>query len=74
MSLLDQDTIKKGHADKTTELEEGDNKDYEVKAIYDSGVYDKESDSSHHLLDFYYLVLWKSYPREKNTWESVSAV
>ena len=26
------------------------------------------------MLGFYYLILWKSYPEEKNIWEPASAV
>ena len=39
---------------------------YEVEANWDSIVYAKKSKSGH-LLDIYYLVLWKRYPKEENT-------
>lgn len=70
MSLLEQSTIKKGQGDKTfqLELDESNSEEYKVEAIWDSGVYAKESDSGH-LSGFYYLVLWKSYPEEENIWE-----
>ncbi len=49
MSLLEQDTTKKGRVDskalpeseKELEFEAGGNKEYEVKAIINSTVYDK---------------------------------
>ena len=59
----------------TTQLkfEAGDNgKEYEVKAIWDSIVYTRELKG--HLPGLYYLVLWKGYPKEKNTWEPASAM
>ena len=49
------------------------NGEYKVEAIRDSAVYVRESESGH-LLDLYYLVSWKRYPKEKNTWEPASAV
>lgn len=36
-------------------------------------IYAKESKADH-LPRFYYLVLWKSYSKEKNTWEPASSV
>ncbi len=36
---------------------------------YDNEVYVKELDSGHHLPGFYYLVSYKGYFEEKNTWE-----
>lgn len=45
----------------------GNYKEYKVEAIYDRAVYAKKS--KNHLLDLYYLVFWKDYPEEKNTWE-----
>ncbi len=46
MSLLEQDTTRKGRVDKAlakpkkeVEFEVGDNKEYEVEAIIDSAVY-----------------------------------
>ena len=46
MSLLEQDTTRKGQVDKNaTELDVSDNesKKYKVEAIYDSAVYARES-------------------------------
>ena len=75
MSLLEQDTTKKGRVDdKNVELDTGDkNGDYEVEVIQDSKVYAKELELGH-LLGLYYLVSWKGYLEEENTWEPASAV
>ena len=43
-----------------------------MKAIRDSVVYAKEADG--YLPGLYYLVAWKGYPEEKNTWEPSSAI
>ena len=72
MSLLEQDTTKKGRESSVLEFEPGDNKKYEVKAIRNSVVYARESESGH-LLSLYYLVSWKRYLEEENTWELASA-
>ena len=78
VSLLEQDTTKKGRVNDMKldfEFEAGDNKDkeYEVNGIWDSAVYAKES-ATGQLPGLYYLVLWKSYPEEENTWESALAI
>ena len=76
MSLLEQDTTKKGRVDEnTTELDTGDNDSEEckVEVIWDSAVYARKSKSGH-LPGLYYLVSWKKYPEEENTWEPASAV
>ena len=70
VSLLEQDTTKKGRVNDTQldfEFEAGDDKEYEVDGIRDSAVYARES--ARQLPGLYYLVLWKSYPEEENTWE-----
>ena len=74
MSLLEQDTTRKGWEFSVPEfeLEPGDDKEYEVEAIRDSAVYAKEADG--HLPGLYYLVAWKGYPEEENTWEPSLAV
>ena len=69
MSLIEQNTIRKGRADEIVPLlkfEAGDSKEYEVEAIRDSTVYARESQSDH-LPELYYLVSWKGYPEEENT-------
>ena len=75
MSLLEQDTTRKGRVDDNeTELDAGDNsREYEVEAIWDSVVYTRKSESDH-LPGLYYLVSCKGYLEKKNTWEAVSAV
>ena len=70
VSLLEQDTIKKGRVNDTQlnfEFKAGDDKDKEneVDNIPDSAVYSKESAGQ--LPGLYYLVLWKSYPEKENT-------
>ncbi len=65
MSLLEQDTTKKGQLDQaTSQLEfegnSGDGEEYEVEAICNSAVYARESEG--HLPGLYYLVSWKGYP------------
>ena len=70
MSLLEQDTTRKGQVDeKTSQLEfegQGEGEEYEVEAIRDSAAYARESYSGH-LPGTYYLVSWKGYPEEQNT-------
>ena len=78
MSLLEQDTTKMERVDKKTEEQlefeaDSDNKEYEVEDICDSAVYARESEAGH-LPGLYYLVSWKSYPEDENTWEPASAV
>ncbi len=72
MSLLKHDTTRKGRVDKALpepekeyDFEAGDIKKYEVEAITDSAVYGQQVNDQ--MPGLYYLVLWKSYPEEKNT-------
>ena len=67
MSLLQQDTTRKGNVDENeTELDTGDNegREYEVEAICDSAIYARESTS--HLPGLYYLVFGRNYLEEEN--------
>ena len=74
VSLLEQDTTRKGRVHEAEELNVGDDSgEYEVEAIWDNAVYARESESGH-LPGLYYLVSWKGYPEEENTWEPASAV
>ena len=75
MSPLEQDTTRKGRVDdENVELDAGNkNGKYEVEAIRDSKVYARELEPDH-LPGLYYLVSWKEYLEEENTWELASAV
>ena len=70
ISLLEQDITRKVQVDKEVRQIEFDaddnNGEYKVEAIWDSTIYIKESKSGL-LPGLYYLVLWKSYPKEENT-------
>ena len=77
VSLLEQDTTRKGRVNETLpepdgEFETGDDKEYKVEAIIDSVVYGKETNDQ--MPGLYYLVLWKGYPEEESTWELAAAV
>ena len=70
MSLLEQDSTKKGRVDKkiAEQLEfeaSGNKKEYKVKGIYNSAVYARESEAGH-LPGLYYLVSWKGYPKDES--------
>ena len=74
--LLEQDTTKRERVDKWVmklELEAGNSKEYKIEAIWDSAVYVSKLWSGQ-LPGLYYLVTCKEYPKEKNTWEPLSAV
>ena len=78
VSLLKQDITRKGRMDEEVkqmkfEADNDDSGKYKLEAIRNSAVYAKESESGH-LPGLYYLVLWKGYPKEENTWEPASAV
>lgn len=56
MSLLEQNTIRKGQADKLqTELDKNNSEKYKIKAICNSVVYNNKSEG--HLSGFYYIIL-----------------
>ena len=77
MSLLEQNTTRKKRVDeKTLQLELENNnegKEYEVEAIRDSVVYAKELESGQ-LPCLYYLISWKDFLEEENTWELTLAI
>ena len=67
VSLLEQDNTRKEQMNKfvkVPEFEPCNDKKYEIKAIQDSAVYTKEADG--YLSGLYYLILQKSYLKEKN--------
>ena len=49
------------------------NKKYEIKAIINTVVYDKEA-VNNQISGLYYLILWKSYLEEKNNSKSLTVV
>ncbi len=70
VSLLEQNTTRKGRVDKALpepekEFEVGENKEYEVEGIIDSAVYGQQANDQ--MPGLYYLVSWKGYPEEENT-------
>lgn len=65
--------------DKTTSQIEfdggkGEGSNYKVEVICNSAVYTKKAEVRSHLVGLNYLVSWKGYPKEKNTWEPVLAI
>ena len=75
VSPLEEDTTRKGRVSEDVPgLDAGnkDSKEYEVEAIRYNAIYANKSESGH-LPGFYYLVAWKSYSKEENTWEPSSA-
>ena len=71
--MLEKDIIRKGWEFLVPEIEPGDdNNEYKIEAIRDSAVYAKKEDG--YLPGLYYLIEWKGYPEEENTWEPFSAV
>ncbi len=71
--LLERDNTRKGQVDENvTEFDAGDDEEYEVEGIRDSVVYARES--KRHLPGLHYLISWKNYPEEENTWEPIAAV
>ena len=74
--LLEQNISKKERVDKWVkklELKTGDSKEYKVEAIWDSAIYASKSELGQ-LPGLYYLVIWKGYSKEENTWELSSAI
>ena len=76
VSLLEYNTTRKKRVSKGVPKLDDSNKDseeYEVEAICNSAVYANKSESGH-LPGFYYLVAWKDFFEEKNTWEPLLAI
>ena len=76
MLLLKQNIITKRRVNKKVpELDARDknSKKYKVKTIWNGAVYANKSESGH-LLDLYYLVVWKGYSEEENTQKQLLAV
>ncbi len=71
ISLLEQNTIRKRRVNEKTlpesekEFEVEDNKKYKLEAIIDNVVSSKEVNNQ--MPGFYYLILWKGYPKEEST-------
>lgn len=71
MLLLEQYNTTKGRVNKKIiskverKLKARDNKKYEVKGIVHSAVYGHKAEDQ--LPGLYYLVLWKSFPKDENT-------
>ena len=55
------------------EFKTGNNEKYKIDGIQNSAIYIKEPITGQ-LSWLYYLVLWKSYLEEKNTWEPALAI
>ena len=72
MSLLKQDTKRKGQVDKALperkkvkEFEADDNKEYEVEAIIKRAVYSQQTNNQ--MPSLYCFILEKGYPEKENT-------
>ena len=73
MLLLEQDTTKKGRVNKKImELEANNSKEYKMEAIWNSAVYTNKAEG--YLPGLYYLVGWKKYLEEENTWKPSTIV
>ncbi len=80
MLLLEQDITTKKQVDKTLlepkkdlKFETRGNKEYEFEVIIDSAIYGQQTNSNQ-MPGLYYLVLWKGYLEEENTWKPSLAV
>lgn len=66
MLSLEQVIIRKRQIENMAKLDIGNSKAYKREAISDIEVYDKEL-KAYLLSGFYDHMLWKAYPKEKNT-------
>ena len=78
MSLLEQDSTRKERVDRKIAEKlkfeaGGNNKEYELEGICNSAVYARELEADY-LSGFYYLVFWKSYPKDKSIWDPALVV
>ena len=56
-----------------TKLEaKGNSKEYKLEAIWNNPTYANKAES--HQQGLYYLVAWKRYSKEKNTWKQLFAI
>lgn len=55
------------------ELKESDSQQYKFEVMSDNKLYAKELNSNH-LLDLFYIVIWKSYLEEENISESALTI
>lgn len=74
VSLPEQNTIRKSWMDEISlqELNKSNSEEYKIETICNNKVYTNKSKG--HLSGLYYLVFWKSYLKEKNTWEPALAI
>ena len=70
--LLEKNIKKRRQEFSVSEFELGNDKEYEVEAIWDNAVYANKADG--HLSELYYLVVWKGYLEEKSIWKPVLPV
>ena len=69
VSLLEQDSTKKGRVSKKVpdyDAGDKDSEEYELEVIWESVVYANKLESGY-LPGLYYLIAWKGYPEKENT-------
>ena len=75
ISLLEQNITRKEQVDKQViklEIEAGNSKEYEIKAICNRTIYIYKAKS--YLPGLYNLIMWRKYSKIENTWELSFAV
>ncbi len=77
--MLEHNIIRRGQVDKALPesekdlmFEAGGDKEYKVEAIINSAMYGQQTNDQ--MPSLYYLILWKGYPEEENTWEPSSTL